>query len=175
MRRVQEMCNKIMCHSAISSDEAAFDSQSSSVIKLNNSTVLYLREVNKFLSLVCILREDNFSRQGVIDYNVLCFREAISQVFELRSQALSKIMETSVEALDDEDDDDEDDDGHDDGDDVDGGVSARRGFGKKPSDSEGGAAVRSPENGGSGTTGGSVLRSKLAATDRNNDAASVLA
>lgn len=93
---------------ATSSDEAAFDSQSSSVIKLNNSTVLYLREVNKFLSLVCILREDNFSRQGVIDYNVLCFREAISQVFELRSQALSKIMETSIEALGGADDVDDD-------------------------------------------------------------------
>uniref|UniRef100_A0A6B2EDD8 Putative small gtpase involved in nuclear protein import n=1 Tax=Phlebotomus kandelakii TaxID=1109342 RepID=A0A6B2EDD8_9DIPT len=66
------------------SDIAAFDNQSSSLIKLNNSTILYLREVNKFLALVCILREDNFSRQGVIDYNFLCFREAIERVFELR-------------------------------------------------------------------------------------------
>lgn len=51
---------------------------------MNNSTILYLREVNKFLALVCIIREENFSRQGVIDYNFLCFREAITQVFELR-------------------------------------------------------------------------------------------
>lgn len=43
---------------------AAFDNQSSSLIKLNNGTILYLREVNKFLALVCILREDNFDRQG---------------------------------------------------------------------------------------------------------------
>lgn len=42
----------------------AFDSQSSSLIKLNNGTILYLREVNKFLALVCILREDNFDKQG---------------------------------------------------------------------------------------------------------------
>ena len=41
-----------------------FDSNSSSTIKLNNGTVLYLREVNKFLALVCILREDNFDKQG---------------------------------------------------------------------------------------------------------------
>ncbi|XP_055707567.1 ras-related GTP-binding protein C [Phlebotomus papatasi] len=67
-----------------SNEIAAFDNQSSSLIKLNNSTILYLREVNKFLALVCILREDNFSRQGVIDYNFLCFREAIERVFELR-------------------------------------------------------------------------------------------
>lgn len=65
-------------------DSPAFDNQSSSLIKLNNGTILYLREVNRFLALVCILREDNFDRQGVIDYNFLCFREAIQQVFELR-------------------------------------------------------------------------------------------
>lgn len=63
----------------------AFDEQSSSLIKLNNSTVLYLREVNKFLALVCILREYSFSRQGVIDFNFLCFREAIHKVFEIRT------------------------------------------------------------------------------------------
>lgn len=47
-------------------DTAAFDEQSSSLIKLNNGTVLYLREVNKFLALVCILREDNFDHKGKI-------------------------------------------------------------------------------------------------------------
>ncbi|KAL1123144.1 hypothetical protein AAG570_002231, partial [Ranatra chinensis] len=45
-------------------DTGAFDHQSSSLIKLNNGTILYLREVNKFLALVCILREDNFDRKG---------------------------------------------------------------------------------------------------------------
>ncbi|KAB0795787.1 hypothetical protein PPYR_09848 [Photinus pyralis] len=67
-------------------ETTAFDEQSSSLIKLNNGTVLYLREVNKFLALVCILREDNFDHKGVIDYNFLCFREAIQQVFELRNK-----------------------------------------------------------------------------------------
>ncbi len=47
------------------SDGAAFDHQSLSLIKLNNSTILYLREVNRFLALVCILREDHFARQGM--------------------------------------------------------------------------------------------------------------
>lgn len=72
-------------------DSPAFDSQSSSLIKLNNGTILYLREVNRFLALVCILREDNFDRQGVIDYNFLCFREAIQQVFELRYKSHSSV------------------------------------------------------------------------------------
>lgn len=110
-----------------------FNNQSSSLIKLNNGTVLYLREVNKFLALVCILREENFQKQGtyftqfisclnftrivlicisnhnhfilgVIDYNFLCFRDAITQVFELRNKcqnamALSRATSGTPEPL----------------------------------------------------------------------------
>jgi Ras-related GTP-binding protein C/D len=61
---------------------STFDNSSSSTIKLNTGTVLYLREVNKFLALVCILREDNFDKQGLIDYNFQCFRQSIQEVFE---------------------------------------------------------------------------------------------
>ena len=43
---------------------SAYDTQSSSVIRLNNSSVLYLREVNKYLALVCLLREDSFEKPG---------------------------------------------------------------------------------------------------------------
>lgn len=86
----------------------AFDDQSSSLIKLNNSTVLYLREVNKFLALVCILREYSFSRQGVIDFNFLCFREAIHKVFEIKKCATvnDEIYDEEEDEADDEDDDD---------------------------------------------------------------------
>lgn len=71
-----------------SSDEAeqtSFDSNSSSTIKLNNNTVLYLREVNKFLALVCILREDNFDKQGVIDYNFNCLKDGIKMIYSFQS------------------------------------------------------------------------------------------
>ena len=63
---------QIICYSLREDLEAAtaFDSQSSSLIKLNNGTILYLREVNKFLALVCILREDNFDKQGTINYDI---------------------------------------------------------------------------------------------------------
>ncbi|XP_036331915.1 ras-related GTP-binding protein C [Rhagoletis pomonella] len=94
--------------SIYSSEETAFDHESSSLIKLNNNTILYLREVNKFLALVCILREENFNRQGVIDYNFLCFRKAISEVFELRMK--SQKLETLDEQIEPEDVADEDED-----------------------------------------------------------------
>ncbi|XP_077296257.1 ras-related GTP binding C/D [Arctopsyche grandis] len=82
-------------------ETAAFNSQSFSLIKLNNGTILYLREVNKFLALVCILREDNFDKQGVIDYNFLCFREAITRVFELRSKSQELPTSTPTETTTD--------------------------------------------------------------------------
>merc|ERR1719340_466114 len=66
-------------------DTTAFDTQSSSIIRLNNSTILFLKEVNKVLALVCILREENFEHEGLIDFNFACFRRAIEKVFEVRA------------------------------------------------------------------------------------------
>ncbi|XP_057309321.1 ras-related GTP-binding protein C-like [Hydractinia symbiolongicarpus] len=68
-------------------DANAYDTESASVIRLNNSTVCYLREVNRYLALVCILREENFCKHGLIDYNFHCFRQAIQEVFEIRQQS----------------------------------------------------------------------------------------
>eukprot|EP00164_Ancoracysta_twista_P001847 GFYU01002428.1.p1 GENE.GFYU01002428.1~~GFYU01002428.1.p1 ORF type:complete len:347 (-),score=123.80 GFYU01002428.1:195-1235(-) len=65
----------------------AYDSASSSVIKLNNGLVLLLREVNKYLALVSVMREDSFAKHGLIDYNFNCFKKAISDVFEVRPRA----------------------------------------------------------------------------------------
>lgn len=37
--------------------------------------------VCRFLALVCLLREEVFDRQGLIEYNFHCFREAIQEVY----------------------------------------------------------------------------------------------
>ncbi|XP_067867340.1 ras-related GTP binding Ca isoform X3 [Heterodontus francisci] len=42
---------------------SAYDKESMAIIKLNNTTVLYLKEVTRFLALVCILREESFERK----------------------------------------------------------------------------------------------------------------
>lgn len=68
------------------------------------------------MALVCILREYSFSRQGVIDFNFLCFREAIHKVFEIKKCA-NEIYEEEEE--DDEDINDDGDDGEDDNNDSD--------------------------------------------------------
>ena len=54
-----------------------FDSDSYAVIRLDSKQVLYLREVNKYLALVCLLREDSFKKIGLINYNVLQFKKLI--------------------------------------------------------------------------------------------------
>ena len=47
----------------------SYDTQSSSVIKLTNGSVMVLKEVNKYLALVFIMRDDhyNHSATGLID------------------------------------------------------------------------------------------------------------
>ena len=48
---------------------SAYHKESKAIIKLNNTTVLYLKEVTKFLALVCIHREESFEWKSLIDYN----------------------------------------------------------------------------------------------------------
>jgi len=64
----------------------SYDAESNAIIKLNNGMVLYMREVNKFLALVCLLREEHFEKHGLIDYNFECFKTAITEVFEVRNK-----------------------------------------------------------------------------------------
>ncbi|CAO3672489.1 unnamed protein product [Rhizopus stolonifer] len=49
------------------------EAEASSLIKLDNGDVLYMREVN---------RQDNFEKHGLIDYNFQCFKDAVTEVFE---------------------------------------------------------------------------------------------
>ncbi|KAI5789178.1 Gtr1/RagA G protein conserved region-domain-containing protein [Pyronema domesticum] len=55
----------------------------SSIIKLQNGMVLYLREINKFLALICLMRKESIEKKGLVDYNVQIFQNALQRVFEL--------------------------------------------------------------------------------------------
>ncbi|KAI8617375.1 ras-related GTP-binding protein [Chytriomyces sp. MP71] len=63
-----------------------------SVIRLNNGMVLYMRGVNITLSLVCLLREENFEKHGLIDFNFSVFREAVNEVFQIRTGSAGRTV-----------------------------------------------------------------------------------
>jgi len=67
-------------------DMLAYDADSASVIKLSNNYVLYLREVNKYLALVCLMRADSFAKAGLVEYNFQCFKKAISQLLDAKAK-----------------------------------------------------------------------------------------
>ena len=57
--------------------DSAYDTDSASVIRLSNGMVLYLKEVDTMLALVCITRSENFQRKSLINYNISCLKRAL--------------------------------------------------------------------------------------------------
>ncbi|XP_039993041.1 ras-related GTP-binding protein D isoform X2 [Xiphias gladius] len=76
----------ISCIYGLTDSEAGlpYDKESMAIIHLNNTTVMYLKEVTKFLAMVCFLRKESFERKGLIDYNFHCLKKAIQEVFDVR-------------------------------------------------------------------------------------------
>lgn len=57
----------------------AYDEKSFSVIKLSNGLVLCLREVDRYVGLVVMLREENFDKLGLLEYNFGVFKSALEK------------------------------------------------------------------------------------------------
>lgn len=60
-----------------------YDSESCAAIHLSNGIVLYLKEVESMLALVCLTREESFGRRGLVDYNIGVFKDAIKKMIEV--------------------------------------------------------------------------------------------
>jgi len=80
-------------------DVVAYDVDSASVIKLSNNYVLYLREVNKYLALVCLMRSDSFSKAGLVEYNFTQFKGAIAALIEHKHSPEFKYRDSSDSAI----------------------------------------------------------------------------
>lgn len=63
----------------------AYDSESSSVIRLSNGMVLYLKEVQHMLALVVLTRGENFVKKSLVDYNIGVFKGALGKLLALES------------------------------------------------------------------------------------------
>jgi Ras-related GTP-binding protein C/D len=91
-----EVCSELIdvlidvtCIYGVGSDEKSskFDEKSSSFIKLVSSQpgeniVLYLREVDKCLALVCLINESEINKQHLINYNIDTFKEGLQRIFK---------------------------------------------------------------------------------------------
>jgi Ras-related GTP-binding protein C/D len=46
---------------------------------------LYTNDKDRFLALICLMRKESIERQGLVDYNVQIFQQALQRVFEIGS------------------------------------------------------------------------------------------
>merc|ERR1712032_1010271 len=64
-----------------SQDKGCGDSQNSQcTIMLSNGYLLYLREVDRFLMLACLIKDDAFDRSHFVDHNINLFRNALQRI-----------------------------------------------------------------------------------------------
>jgi Ras-related GTP-binding protein C/D len=68
-----------------------FDQNSQAIFPLENDKVLYLREVNRFMALVCILKKETYSKIGLIDFNFMQFQKALWSLFDANEKQKKKI------------------------------------------------------------------------------------
>jgi len=72
-----------------------FDKKSSSIIRLAHANsqeniVLYLREVDKSLALVCLINESEIHKQHLINYNIDRFKEGLQKIFKHSSMIMQE-------------------------------------------------------------------------------------
>ena len=54
------------------------DGDVSSLIRLSSGIALYLKEVNRYLALICLVRPETVEKIGLLDYNVEIFRQGVA-------------------------------------------------------------------------------------------------
>lgn len=63
------------------------DDLSYTCVKLYNDHYIYLKQVNRFLAFVCVIRDEVFSEnRGVMDYNLTLFKDSVEKIISSPSQ-----------------------------------------------------------------------------------------
>lgn len=63
-----------------------FSEQTGATIMLNNDTVLYLRGINQFMALACLMHEESLEKMGLIEYNFQIIKDGLSRLLEVNQQ-----------------------------------------------------------------------------------------
>jgi Ras-related GTP-binding protein C/D len=64
-----------------------YDLDSQAVVRLRINQVLFMKQINRYLALVAVVKKENFEKEGLIDYNFNVFKKSVSDVFEVGKQA----------------------------------------------------------------------------------------
>jgi len=68
----------------------SFDDASYTCVKLNNELFLYLKQVNKYLAFVCVIRDEVFTEnRGIMDYNLTLFKDSVRDILLMQPQSTS--------------------------------------------------------------------------------------
>ncbi|KAL7314269.1 GTP-binding protein gtr2 [Mucor circinelloides] len=78
--------NQIKSTNAAAATTSTSEPDASSIIKLNNGDVLYMKEINSLLALICMIKNDNYKKYGLLDYNFQCFTDAVTELFRFSQQ-----------------------------------------------------------------------------------------
>ena len=63
-----------------------YDLDSQSVVRLKINQVLFMKQINRYLALVGVVKKENFEKQGLIDYNFNVFKKGVSDVLAVGKQ-----------------------------------------------------------------------------------------
>lgn len=67
-----------------SSSETKGDTES--FITLSEGMVLYYHTIDKYLAVVCLMREESLKKKSIIDYNFECFRSGLKEVLAIQDK-----------------------------------------------------------------------------------------
>ncbi|KAG5455078.1 Ras- GTP-binding protein D [Clonorchis sinensis] len=63
-----------------------FSAQTGATIMLNNDTVLYLRGINQYMALACLMHEESLEKMGLIEYNFQIIKDGLQRLLEVSQQ-----------------------------------------------------------------------------------------
>lgn len=61
--------NSLFFNFSYRNEVSGFGQDSSAMIALKTRQIIFLRHINMYLALLCVIKEDNFDKQGLIDFN----------------------------------------------------------------------------------------------------------
>ncbi|CAF0958791.1 unnamed protein product [Didymodactylos carnosus] len=64
-----------------SNDNPVLDSMSFCTIELSIGVVLYLKDINEVLALICLVRKESAIKEGLIEHNLQCLKNAVEKLF----------------------------------------------------------------------------------------------